>query len=140
MTVSSQTAGYFTPVPETASEPDPAFDVLTVTVLERDPAADGLNRIVTVHEAPGLKLPGSEHVVVIGNSVAFELVMLDICTAAVPTLFNVRVAIVEDVDPTVVTGMTALSWLRSSSAVCVEPPVPENVTTPEPALDVVTVS
>lgn len=68
---------YRIPVPVAVIVTVLALLVLTTIWEERVPVADGRNRTVNEHEAPTDSEPGVGHVVVTGNSLAFELVMLD---------------------------------------------------------------
>jgi hypothetical protein len=79
-----------------------------------------------VQLAPGAREPGTLHVVVIGNSAWFELVMAVSSMATVPLFVNVMTAPVNDVLPTTVPGNEKLSGLIVMRVNVPCAPVPDN--------------
>jgi len=79
-----------------------------------------------VQLAPGAREPGTLHVVVIGNSAWFELVMAVRSMATVPLLVNVMTAPVNDVLPTTVLGKEKLTGLIVMSVNVPCTPSPDN--------------
>jgi hypothetical protein len=64
-----------------------------------------------VQLAPGAREPGTLHVVVIGNSLGFELVIAVSSMAALPVAVIVMTAAVNDALPTTMSGNENLSGL-----------------------------
>jgi hypothetical protein len=92
-----------------------------------------------VQLAPGAKEPGTLHVVVIGNSPGFELVIAVSSMATAPVLVNVMTAPVNDVLPTAVLGNEKLSGLSAICDKVVGTPAPDTATETLPALVVLKV-
>ena len=90
--------------------------------------------------APGAKEPGTLHVVVIGNSFGFELVMTVSSMRAVPVLVKVMTALVNEMLPTTVFGNRKLSGLMAICDKAAGTPVPDNSTETLPALAVLSVT
>ena len=91
------------PVPDTAKSCDAPFAAI-VSVAFLAPNALGLNCIVTRHAEDAASEPPSWHVVVNGNSAAFESAILVTGTAAVPLFDKVIDRDTVDVLPTPVVG------------------------------------
>ena len=79
-----------------------------VSVAVCAPIALGVNRVVTVQVEFGASDPASWHVVVQGNSPAFESVTLVTGTAAAPLFQSVTTSGVVDVAPSPVDGNAGL--------------------------------
>jgi hypothetical protein len=79
------------------------------------------------------------HVVVVGNSLGFELVIAVSSMAAVPVLVNVMTATVNDVLPTAVLGNEKLSGLIAICDKVAGTPAPDTASETLPALVVLIV-
>jgi hypothetical protein len=92
-----------------------------------------------VQLAPGAREPGTLHVVVIGNSLGFELVIAVSSMAAVAVLVIVMTAAVNDVLPTTVLGNEKLSGLIVICDKVADTPAPDTASETLPALVVLIV-
>jgi len=117
----------------------PTF-VTIVIWAERLPATLGLNCTDTVQLAPGARESGGlQVVVVIGNSLVSELVIVVSATATVPVLVNVMTPPVNDVPPTTVFGNEKLSGVIVICGNAASAPAPDTLTETLPTLLVIVV-